>query len=271
MPRIVHPQWRDQNADNKYPFAERASLRNASGLEIPTNVFVDAALYPLGEHPGMYLSAVEVEGNETKFFIGDRNQTDICNGSLRLPTTNEVVELRDAQRRPAGVLVVDPTQLAAINGWGDGRHEFTPDQTPWAATVCFPAPVHGVSGFLLDDGTVLSGPVWLVGGAGVVLRYVTVQRQTRTGTQTVPACRVDVVGDPLFRRRLCAGTDLFATPRFVRTVRVIGPNGTFECQPGPNGEFTLLAGNDLADDSVLRIVSDEEGIRFGMVGPSLEA
>jgi hypothetical protein len=114
-----------------------------------------------------------------------------------------------------------------------------------------PTPEVGVRGFLTEAGALLTGDVWWVGERGIVVR-------DDGGT-----VRVDVVGDPLFARRLCFPLGLFATPRFIRTINRL--------PPGPDGDFQVVVGGHDAPDTVLRIypISPTE-LAFEVVGETLE-
>ena len=121
----------------------------------------------------------------------------------------------------------------------------------FAATCVTPMPAAGVRGFTTPDGTLFTGDVWLVGEDGVVVR------------EEDGAVRIDVVGDPLFRRRLCQPVQLFTTPRFVKTI-----NGM---RPDARGDFKITAGRALAADTVLRVYTDDTGgITFEAVGQVLQ-
>jgi hypothetical protein len=128
-----------------------------------------------------------------------------------------------------------------------------------------------VRGIQLETGELFVGDVWLVGDDGVVLQSeeLTVPVPGTCETQTLQVIRVDVVGDPLFRRRLCADANLFSTPQFVQRLRVVGPNMTFDAVPDSNGNVSLTTVDDLAERPVLRIRTKQEGIEISAVGSAL--
>jgi hypothetical protein len=103
----------------------------------------------------------------------------------------------------------------------------------------------------------MAADVWLIGEDGVVLR------------KDENAIRVDIVGDPLFKRKLCTTTggniELFVTPNFVRTVNGI--------KPDEYGNFTITANNELAGDTILRIYPDAANnvVKIEFVGQRLES
>jgi hypothetical protein len=270
--RTITPQWRRQGEGTKYPFADGAPLANDEGLVVLEGTFLDAALYPVGAGAGLYLARVDVDHQEVTLWVGSPADPELASGTVPLVAPPDEVALADAHGRPAGVLVSESARLGVFQSWGVGSHAFDPDQTPFAATACFPTPEAGVRGFLLEDGSLLVGDVWLVGDDGVVLRDETLTVPAACGrpAAAVQAVRVDVVGDPLFRRRLCRPNDLFATPRFVKALRVVGPNRTFTCAPDEFGNIQVAAGNDLAADTVLRIAATPDGMRVSAVGATTD-
>ena len=270
--RILFPEWRAQNDATKYPFSEAASLHNDTGRLLLEGTFIDASVYPIGGKAGLYLTRVVITHQTVRLYIGTQDVPDLCSGEFQLINPDDNVALADKYGRPAGLLISESIRLSVFQSWGVGTHTFTRAQTELAATVCVPTPELGIRGILLEDGTLLTGDVWLVGGDGVVLR-VEDREQPEPLCNSTPGAskviRLDVVGDPLFRRRLCSTQELFATPKFVRSIRVIGPNTEFTCQPDAYGNLQIYANNDDANDTVLRITPTPDGLRFGAVGSSL--
>ncbi len=271
MDRILFPAWRRENEPTKYPFAARATLVNAAGLAVTEGTFLDASLFPVGAAGPLYLSKVVVTHETAVLTVGDAADPARCAGTLRLVNPAADVVLADPVGRPAGVLVSEPARLAVVQSWGVGTHEFTPADTEFCATCCVPTPEVGLRGVLLESGELLTGDVWLVGADGVVLRGEEVEHPGPCGTGVpTTVIRVDVVGDPLFRRRLCQPRDLFATPNPVRVVRVIGPDGAaFEVTPDGRGNLQMSGGNNLADDTVLRLHTTPTGLKVELVGGPL--
>lgn len=266
--RILFPEWRKQNETIKYPFSSRASLVNNTGRVLVEGTFLDAALYPIGVANGLYLSSVEITFQKVLLRLSATGQPDIATGEFNLVSPPDEITFVDVYGRPAGVLVTEGRRLSLFQSWGVGVHEFIQSQSEFAATCVFPTPEIGVRGIQLEDGTLFIGDVWLVGDDGVVFRHETATA-TILGTcrtETVQVIRMDIVGDPLFRRRLCQPTDLFTTPRFVRTITIVGPNMTFTLPPDDAGNVILSTINDLASDTVLRIKTTPDGIEIGAVG-----
>jgi hypothetical protein len=269
MVEIRHPEWRDELESTRYPFAATATLDNGNGGVILEGSFLDAHLYPIGAGEGLYLRSVELGYEFGTRTIADRVR-DVCSGQFRVPNPQDNVRLTDEYGRPAGLLVSESVRLAMFLSWGIGVHEFEPEMTEFAATCCMPTPEIGVRGIQLADGSLLTGPVWLVGGDGVVLRHETVElppQSCRQPGETVDVIRVDVVGDPLFRRRLCNPVDLFQTPRFVQRLAIRQQGQLlFVCEPDEQGNFSIQRNDSLAGDSAIRVRTTRDGVIFEVVG-----
>lgn len=266
--RVLFPEWRKSNEPTNYPFSQAASLANAAGRVITEGTFLDAAMYPIGAAAGLYVSTVVIDFQTVTVTVATPTQPALATAAFSLVSPPDDVVFFDAYGRPAGVLVSEGRRLGLFQSWGVGTHEFQADETEFAASCVFPAPEVGVRGLRLETGELFVGDVWLVGADGVVLRATeAVEPVAGTGdVRTVSQVRVDVVGDPLFRRRLCQPRSLFETPRFVQTVEVIGPNMTFTCGPDAAGDLHLTAVNDLATDTVLRIRPTENGLEIAAAG-----
>jgi len=264
--RILFPEWRKQNETTKYPFSEVATLTNRQGKIILEGIFIDANLYPIGGRVGLYLTKIIVTHSTVTLYIGNEGNTELCTTSFSILNPPTSLDLVDTYSRPAGFLVSATDRLSAFQTLGIGTHIFERNHTEFAATVCVPTPEIGIRGFLLDDGTLLTGDVWLIGTDGVVLRKTTIEQDTGYGsTVTRDVIRVDIVGDPLYRRRLCDPQALFNTVNPVRSMRFISDNLTFECAPS-TGNISIGVNNAAATDTILRITNTESGIKIGAAG-----
>jgi len=264
--RILFPEWRKQNDTTKYPFSERATLTNRQGKIILEGVFADANLYPVGGTVGLYLSKVVVTHSSVTLYVGNENAPELCSASFSVLAPPTLLELMDTYARPAGILVSAENRLNAFQTLGIGTHTFDRANTEFSATVCVPVPEVGVTGFVLDDGTLLTGDVWLIGTDGVVLRKTTLTQEIACGVAvTHDVIRVDIVGDPLYRRRLCDPQALFTTVNPIRSMQFVSDNLTFECAPA-DGNITIGVNNAAATDTILRITNTETGIKINTAG-----
>jgi len=274
--QIIYPQWRNQLGSTAFPFAATVPLTNGS-QRVPHAAFVDGCLYPPGWVGRLYLSRVVLDAGTISFTIGDDAAPELATATMSLPLDNnspeagrQTIAFYDGLGRTAGILVFDSTAVAAFLSWGDGAYSFEPSMTEFAAAVCIPTPEVGVRGFLLDDGTLLTGKAWLVGGDGIILRHETALTRLPTGeSASVNVVRVDVVGDPLFRRRLCADLDLFASPRFLRTLTIRTSEGDTLVTPDDLGNIVLVAGNEAAARTALRVTATGSGTTIEIAGTAL--
>ena len=267
MPRILFPEFRDQFEATKYPFAAQATLRNELGDVIPEETFFDAHLYPIGSEERLYLTKVEVDHAAVTLYVGDLYEEERCSGSYDPSDPPSKLALYDNYDRPAGIFVTEPYRIAVFQSWGIGIHRFEVGQTEFAATCCMPQPAVGVRGIQLEDGTLVTGRAWILGDDGVVVRYEAVPRESdcRGSFDPLSVIRVDIVGDPLYRRRLCE-PDLFETPNPIRKLRFVDENQAVECEGNEYGNITIMGNDDMAADAALRVRQTREGLVVEMAG-----
>jgi hypothetical protein len=256
--RIFVPEWQDDLKDSRYPFTDSSSLESPEGVSIDKDMFVDAVLYPIGYSAPIYLRTIAAEARLVTFTISDATNTMVVTGAVDPFGTDDDIVLTDNYGRPAGLLVCGPDNIARLQAWPLGTYNFD-SNAEFVASVVIPMPESHLSGFILPDGTMMTGDVWFVGENGVVVRY----------DSDDDAIRFDMVGDPLFKRALCsnpeAANPLFITPNFLRTI-----NGL---RPDEHGNFFLTVNNKLAGDSILRIYPDATNnvVKIEFVGQRLES
>jgi hypothetical protein len=249
---ILHPDWRNQVQSTDYPFADGVKIEVREGFSLAPEVFLDASFYLPGGTSPLYLSEISV-GPETATWVV-RAGTAIATGTSNILDPEELIEFLDDYGRSVGFLLVDPIQLAALRTWNPGTYVFLTAAKEFATETFVPLPSSGLRGLLLDSGELFAGDVWLVGERGVVLRLVEQSRLpacTDLGSSDAPsrdAIRIDVVGDPLFRRRLCdeealTGVEdtLFTTPRFIRQIRFKQDEVEFVVTPDEFGGIVLAS------------------------------
>ena len=272
MTDIRHPEFRDELEHTNYPFGDAATLTNAAGDFIGESIFLDAVFYVIGAADRLYLSRVVITNSQATLYLGDSVSENVASGSFSLLSPPTAIRMLDAYGRPAGMLVSEPTRLAAFTSWTVGEHEFELGETEFAAVCCVPTPEIGVRGFSLDDGSFFAGDVWLIGEDGVVLRHETETHPSADGLMEVidQVIRVDIVGDPLFRRRLCEVPTFFNTPKFVRQIVIQEGGRSLSLTPDDYGDVKMTVGSNEASDTVLRIRSTPQGLMFEAVGQKLE-
>jgi hypothetical protein len=237
-----------------YPFGDHASLvSDREEVRLFPDTFIDASIYPIGSIDGVGITKIVIgTGRTATIYIGDEDTDELATGELDFIAPSDTVALQDVYGRPAGVLVSDANRLSIFQSWTTGTYKFI--GAVFSASVVTPMPEIGVRGFLtVDTATpeLFYGDTWIVGENGAVVR--------REGS----TIRVDFVGDPLFRRKLCVGeADLFNTPHFLETI-----NGH---RPDSSGNFNLTVGEHAALDTVLRISPIEAGLKITAIGQPLE-
>lgn len=274
--QIRHPEFLTEMGPVNYPFADKAALSNAENDFFAPDTFIDAIFYPIGGGARLYISKVTISSVKCVFTLGDEDNLSVATGTFEF---DDVLAATDTERiaikfidefdRPAGMIVSDKVRLAIFQTWSIGEHAFDIGSTELVATVCIPTPEIGLRGIVLDDGSFFAGDIWMVGEDGVVLSRETVII-TKNGEQvTYPTIRVDIVGDPLFQRRLCASAELFQTPRFIKTLTVRNSCRNIVLTPDERGDIGISVGVTDAEDTVLRISPLDKGIVFTTVGETL--
>jgi hypothetical protein len=255
--------WRKEWSTTKYPFADAATLVNSEGYLFPEGTFLDASLYPVGGGDNLRLAAVTIDRQSVTLTIGDDDNDALASVTFPLLSPPPVLLLNDVYGRPAGVFVSESNRLSVFQSWAVGVHTFTAAQANFVAAVCVPTPEIGLRGVVIPDGTLFVGDVYLVGEDGVVFRE---EESDVVGARVI---RFDIVGDPLFRRRLCQPASLFNTPQFITQIRVQAPNGSFNCSPDEFGNLVVSGNNSLTADSALRVRTTADGLVFEVEGTPL--
>lgn len=269
--RILHPEWRDSLRPTKYPFSDTSSLTNGQGDFVPNDLFLDASLYVIGAKERLHISKISVGADTVVLAVSDVDRRQVAKATFNLlepPTTIQVLDLRG---RPAGILVAESAGLAVLQSWSSGDHEFALGAVEFAARTTIPTPEIGVRGFLLADGSLFTGDVWLVGEDGIVLSNGSAVVDSGCGQSPgeYQFVRVDVVGEPLYRRKLCDPLELFQTPRFLKILRLQRGCDVYDLVPDAHGNINVTVGSHAASDTVLRVRTTNDGIIIETVGKSL--
>lgn len=259
MSTLVFGDWRDDNQQRKYPFADDALLTNGT-LTIPNSLFIDGCLYPIGGNENLYLNRITREDSTITFGIkagdfelavGQYDVTDI-------PVTGEIA-FYDAYGRPAGMLLATETSLRSFGGLNSGTYLFTQPQTRFVTAVVVPQPEIGVRGFVLPDGSFVTGDVILVGEDGAIVRR-----------DADDSLRIDFVGDPFASRKLC--DDEAAGDEDVSLLQPYCPIKTINGIPANAlGDYKLLVGSNDSLSPVLRITpvsQPDDDVRKHLQGDS---
>lgn len=253
--RILYPQFRDEQAESKYPFSDSASLRTAGGtFTISNDTFIDAVFYPIGAVGRVYISSIEITAQTVTFNVGDQNTLILLTGSYDLlnPPTNGFVQFFDGYGRSGGALLSTPLKLAIFSTLPVGTYVFSSTATEFVAGVVLPANEPGVRGLRADTDELLTGDIWLVGDQGIVVR-----------PDSAPGViRIDIIGEPLFKRFVCEPLGSFKPKKFLKTINGRGPD--------EYGNFTITATDQNVDNAVLRIYPQNGTIVVDTVGRSIK-
>jgi hypothetical protein len=255
------PEFRDSKVDTKYPFSDTASLTASDGLLLDRNLILDASLYPRGAPARLSITSAVVTLSSITLNIGAPGALNLASTTFNAKASVSELTVVDSQGRPAGLLIVDPGVLVSTQTWPPGTHVFAAGAAEFVASCVIPSPQPGVQGLRGGTGDVLAGDVWLIGDYGVVVRA------TATGI------RIDAVGDVLSARRLCSPQQLFATPRFIKTITVIDDSGNrYPITPDAYGNFTFGVSDHSASDTVLRVTPQPpDALLIYAIGRSLSA
>lgn len=255
--QILFPDWRDENAKIKYPFADSALMDNGD-VELPTTAFIDGRLYPVGGNELLYLNRLTRDGDTVTIGIRADGTSELATTSysVSVPPDNGELAFADSYGRPAGILLSSVLELEALGALDQGTHTFTLDQTRFAAAAVIPQPDSGVRGVITEDGDVLAGDVWMVGERGVVLR------------QDEGAIRVDVVGDPYASRALCETEEPQEGEAETQPILAeFCPIKTINGYPANDaGNFELRVGSNQSETNIMRITGQRDTLKIELLG-----
>lgn len=251
--RLLVPEWRDEQLDSRYPFSDSSTLISTDGWEFPKDLFIDIVVYVVGASAPIYMKTVTAEPSLVTFTFNDLGENFPITGTVNPYSTDTTINLLDQYGRPAGIIICDEEKITRLRGWPLGTYEYE-TQAELVASTVIPLPENYLSGFILPDGSLVTGDVWFFGDNGVVI--------TKDEEGNI---RFDLVGDPLFLRKLCGNRESYITPNFIKTVNGVPPDAY--------GNFAISSNNFLAADSILRIYPDlaQNVIKIEFVGQKLES
>ena len=171
-------EWRNENQLRRYPFADGANVTSDQGMQLPDDAFLDALVYPFG-YDIVHVSLVDTLSGTIELSVGT---TKFATATID-PLT-DILEFYDDYGRRIGTMISGPG-LANV----PGTFTFNADATPLCAACVFQQMQESINGFVLPDGTVVSGEVTFGGVDG--LRCV-----TYVDGAGVKVLRFDAVGVP---------------------------------------------------------------------------
>ena len=270
MAEIRHPEFDRELENTSYPFVPSATLSNGT-VNFLEGTFLDAHLYSVLGTSNYYISQVNVEATKVTITIADASEESLLTGEVSLPVQDGNVYLKDVYERPAGILVSEVSRLSLLSGWGIGLQEFTAEETEFAVTCCMPIPNPGVTAIRLEDGSLTSGKIWILGQEGCVLKA---SLQTDKAGNPFDVLELHAVGDPLFLQKLCDPEDLFSTIQPLTTLEIYQVDSAdtetlvYTCDADSGGNFNVQMNDSEAPDTALRIRTTPEGIVVQVEGTS---
>jgi len=257
--RTGYLEYQKEKDLSAYPFSSRATLRNAAGDVLIDNTFIDLVLYPIGIDNGAYLSQVEISADTVILRFGDDSEEIRALATFDVISPPSVVPIVDLFGMPAGMILSDPIRLNAFRSWSVGLHKFDPAGTELVASAVIPQPQVGVRAIADTAGNTAAGEVWLIGENGVILEL----DQTSESSYSIT---VNVTGDPLFKRNLCAPESQFNGVKYLQSLLVKYPGGSFTVTPNQYGMVGMSIDNSLASDTPLALLASTESLDLSIVG-----
>jgi hypothetical protein len=234
--RIVNRQYRDNLQLTRYPFQGTEPLITTSGAQVPDQLFLDLAIMVTEETVAVALTQIVVASATAIASFSDNNGTVVAIANLStVDGQGQVVLMKGSLQ--VGYALVSLNAVTIVNGWPAGTYTLDAPILSHLLVISDPA---WLAGYLLPDGTVLTGDVYLVADHGLWLNH------TSTGFQ------FNVTGDPYTVRTAAA----------VLTAL----NGV---APDSNGNVTLFnlgAAGSLTGPFRLQITPEKNDLRIALIG-----
>ena len=183
MQPILLGEYRNQNSRRNYPFRDDATMMDQNGTALPTDFLIDAYIFPIALREGnsdiritqvvgdsIYLSKIDL--TDRKIYISNAQSGMIC-GIAEFEEGVYVAYIYEEPNyyRQIGILVFGDSLSAVLRG--PTLRTFVPTATAFTPTAFTILDQIGVRGFLLEDGTLVTGNVTIEGQDGVeVTSYI---------------------------------------------------------------------------------------------------
>lgn len=163
MPPILFSEYRNQHSRRYYPFTDAATMKDSEGIDFPVDFLVDASLYPIDLAGSLYLSQIDVD--EGKLYVSDTSTGDsVGYADFNASSDSAVVYETADSGRNIGVVIFGDGVSSIFSGQ---NRLFNVDAAPFAPAAYVPLNQEGVRGFVLDDGSIVTGDVTIEGQEGV--------------------------------------------------------------------------------------------------------
>lgn len=163
---ILLGEYRNQNNRRHYPFADNVTLADSDGIALPVDFLIDAFLYPIDLANGLHVSRISITSR--KIYFAD-TVTGKEHGVATLPAVASAVYVYEpvSPFRQIGTAVFGVGLASALIG--STERIFAPGATELTPTAYIPLNQTGVRGFVLEDGSLITGNVIFEGENGVVI------------------------------------------------------------------------------------------------------
>jgi len=158
MTTVFYNEFYNENSQRNYPFDDQATMTSTEEYILRSDVIIDGMIYALDAVGVPYLSKIDM--SEMCIQISDDNGV-ILTGDI---TDNNSVILYDIYDRQMGIITLGVARTILQGG---KIYEFTTNATRFATTCWFPLSQIGVQGFLLEDGSLITGDVMFEGRNGM--------------------------------------------------------------------------------------------------------
>lgn len=170
MTLIISQEYRNENARRAYPFEDNATLADTKGNTLPTDFITDLHMFPMLRGAStVYLKTLDLTANRLYFYTVDGTYVGYCDMTAIVDGTPIYEpEYPTGYNRCIGTIMYGDGLTAIAQGAGEGNtREFLPVATTLVPTAITPTYAHGIRGFELPDGTIVTGNVVFAGENGV--------------------------------------------------------------------------------------------------------
>jgi len=162
----LHQSWEDLHENSTFPFADTATLTSTSrNLTIPKQAIRDLTLATPQQSTAARLASIE--RTITSVILTFQQQNTVIATAVIASTDDSWVQITDDEGTPAGRIKIDKVAFATLFGISIGLYRFNDAATTLVPWTTFYRPRNGLRGFLLPDGTVLTGEVTIIAGDGL--------------------------------------------------------------------------------------------------------
>jgi hypothetical protein len=200
----LYQTWDDSHEQTAYPFADEASLLAVdNATRFPVGVIADAAIGARDLTTPVRLGVVDVRAGDIDL-IFYQGSTVVAVATITTATSGWVPLTSRLGVVYAGKVKIESALVGAVFNLGLGTHTFTEAAAPLVPYCVFLAPVAGVRGIELPNGTVISGDITISIGSGLDAEV-----------EDDGSVRIDAVGRPYLKR-----DDVVMIRRAIRRVEI---------------------------------------------------